>query len=548
MSIDSTTRRITYTGNGTLDTYSITFFFRLAADIKVTLVSATDDSVTSLAITTDFTVDVDASELTLVDGDLASGDVLIIEREVDVLQETELRNQGPYYPETIEAALDDQAMISQQISDKAEKALRVGDSETTIGTLPTVDERASQFLAFDASGDPIAASELTGVDSSLITPFGLSLMDDVNAAAARTTLGFPGAFAAISPLTTKGDLITFHTAAAQRLAVGSDSEIIVADSSQTAGLRWAAADDSSSEISNLGLACSISGSALTIALKTKAGVNPSSTSPVRVGFRNATLTTGTYSRRSATGSLSLVVPAGATLGHASGRGQYIFVYLLDNAGTIELGVSSVPLDEGTVHSSTAIGTGSDSNRVLYSTAARTNIAIRLIGRLYSNQVVAGTYDADVSEISLWPFKIPKVIAVYGTAAGQAIASGAVPVIDYDLLSQDNYNCVTTGASWAFTAPLTRKYRVTAHNIWASAAWLAGEFQALNLFVAGVGGPVISRTPVHANVTTLLETKGSIIVALTAGVAMDIRAQHGNAGSRSLYNDANYNFISISEED
>jgi hypothetical protein len=50
--------------------------------------------------------------------------------------------------------------------------------------------------------------------------------------------GFPtGASGSVSPLTTKGDLYTFSTVDA-RLGVGADGRTLLADSSQTTGLRW----------------------------------------------------------------------------------------------------------------------------------------------------------------------------------------------------------------------------------------------------------------------------------------------------------------------
>jgi hypothetical protein len=45
-------------------------------------------------------------------------------------------------------------------------------------------------------------------------------------------------FDTISPLTTKGDLLTFHSGSNQRVGVGSDGQTLIADSSQTAGIRW----------------------------------------------------------------------------------------------------------------------------------------------------------------------------------------------------------------------------------------------------------------------------------------------------------------------
>lgn len=48
------------------------------------------------------------------------------------------------------------------------------------------------------------------------------------------------AFNALSPLTTKGDLLSFSTVNA-RLPVGSDTQVLTADSAQTLGVKWSAA-------------------------------------------------------------------------------------------------------------------------------------------------------------------------------------------------------------------------------------------------------------------------------------------------------------------
>lgn len=140
---------------------------------------------------------------------------------------------------------------------------------------------------------------------------------------------------------------------------------------------------------------------LTIALKNNAGSDPSSTSPASFAFRNATATTGTSAMVSATAATSLVISSGSTLGHRSGVNEYIYVYAINNAGTVELAASSRLFEEGTILSTTAEGGAgaADSRTVIYSTTARSNVAVRLIGRLLSNQATAGTWASAISEIS-----------------------------------------------------------------------------------------------------------------------------------------------------
>lgn len=158
--------------------------------------------------------------------------------------------------------------------------------------------------------------------------------------------------------------------------------------------------DDPKQLLNCGISASVASNALTAALKTKSGSDPSSGSPVSIAFRSSTLTSGQYTVVNATSATSVVVPDTATLGHGDASTHYVWVYALNNSGSIELAVSSSRFDEGLLHSTTAIGTGSDSGGVLYSTTARTNAPIRLIGRITSNQATAGTWATTPSEVSV----------------------------------------------------------------------------------------------------------------------------------------------------
>lgn len=65
----------------------------------------------------------------------------------------------------------------------------------------------------------------------------------------------------------------------------------------------------------------------------------------------------------------------------SGEVGYVYKYLVDDGATRALAIcKQAVFDEALLHNTVAIGTGSDSNNVLYATAALSNCAVRLIGR------------------------------------------------------------------------------------------------------------------------------------------------------------------------
>ena len=206
--------------------------------------------------------------------------------------------------------------------------------------------------------------------------------------------------------TTKLDYLNLQTAGVRALNISSQSalagQMLVADGAGAATF----SSIGSSALFNLSLTATIGSSLLTVALRTAAGVNATSSTPIGISFRNSTITTGTYNDRSVTAALSInTVATGCTFGLTSAVNQYIYVYAIDNAGTVELALAgSSGFDEGTVYSTTVINGSSTSSTTLYSTTARTSVPIRLIGRLKSNQTTSGTYASAISEISLAPFK------------------------------------------------------------------------------------------------------------------------------------------------
>jgi hypothetical protein len=317
------------------------------------------------------------------------------------------------------------------------------------------------------------------------------------------------AFDALSPNTTKGDITAHNGTNNVRVPVGSDGQVLTADSAQATGVKWSAAGTGSvtsvtftgdgtvlsstpsaavttsgtvtaslntqsantvlagpssgaaasptfraltssdqavqtlspSDLVNLGLSASVASNALTIALKQNDGsTDASAGNPVVIPFRSSTATSGAYVRRTVTGALSVTVSSGSTLGHVSAATEYVYVYALDNSGTVELAVSSEAIDPGSVVTTTAEGGAgaADSRTTVYSTTARTSVPVRLLGRVKVSEATAGTWATAPSEVSLLPYRQPGVVLSGGT--GNYRVEGA------QVGMSGTGNCTTTSSS------------------------------------------------------------------------------------------------------
>jgi hypothetical protein len=309
--------------------------------------------------------------------------------------------------------------------------------------------------------------------------------------------------------------------------------------------------NASYEISNLGLSVTATASSthtLVIALKTQAGTDPTGSDIVYVGMRSATAATGTYNRRSATGAVSLTVSSGSTLGTISAVAAYLYVYLVDNAGTLELGVSHTYYDEGTILSTTVLAGGGadDSGSALYTTTARANVPIRCVGRFKSTQAAAGTWDTAIAEVSLWPFIPQRVIAIYETDANNGASDSTATTVDFEDRVVDTHGCVTTG-TWVFTAPKAMVVHVDCGiQLASSAAWNATEKVVLIIQKNGANHRQIGSFTAESTTTMSIQLVGSCLVSLAAGDTIRAQWTQNTGGGVNLDNNATHNYISIME--
>ena len=158
MTLITTSRSVTFTGNGSTTEFAFTFKIPLATDLVV----QTFDTV-SLALAT-----IDSSDYTVTGiGDNSGGTVtyplsgspiastvrIIISRLVPFTQLLDIQNQGGFFPDVVENQLD---LIVMQIQQSAETigrgiAAPIGDNITDF-TLPLDEARASKYLFFGSDG------------------------------------------------------------------------------------------------------------------------------------------------------------------------------------------------------------------------------------------------------------------------------------------------------------------------------------------------------------------------------------------------------------
>lgn len=177
MTISSTTRTSTYTGNGATIVYAYTPWRIMdQTHLKVSVQNPTTLAWTLLVLTTDYTVDgvgngtggnvtlVSASQAWMTAGFLTNLWPILIERVVPHTQLTNVRGEGPFKPEIHEDEYDLLVSANQQLQSDANRSLKLPLGETSsyaLTALPSATDRASKGLGFNSSGEPVALAFTT---------------------------------------------------------------------------------------------------------------------------------------------------------------------------------------------------------------------------------------------------------------------------------------------------------------------------------------------------------------------------------------------------
>lgn len=323
------------------------------------------------------------------------------------------------------AKLSDEAVTTAKISDASVSAAKLIDESVTAVKLSDLAVSTAKLADASVTTAKISDASVTAakVSDASITTAKMGL---------DSYLQIPEIATPATPASGQGRIYFKSDGNLYQLNDGGVETSVITDSAPT----------QPDNQTNIGLACSIAGGALTIALKQADGsTDPASgTGAVGISFRTSTATDGAYVVRSVTSALSVVIPNAAVLGHVSGVNQYVWVYALDNAGTVELAVSGVKLfQDNSIQSSTTMSTGSDFGNILYSTTGRTNVAIRLIGQALVNQTVAGIWNAAPTLVVVKPNPQPAQTDYEDYTP--TLTGGTTPAITYAKHKRDGEDCV-----------------------------------------------------------------------------------------------------------
>lgn len=172
-----------HTANGVTTVFTYTFKVLTSGDLEVSLDGAVQ--------TTGFTVSgigANSGSVTFTTAP-ASGVVVVLRRVMAYQRTTDYQDQGAMPASTVDDDHDATVMMVQQVDAALGSALKYPILEGLDGTLPDAADRANKYFAFGVSGEPVVVS---GTTSDLVaSAFMETLLDDADAAAARTTLNVP---------------------------------------------------------------------------------------------------------------------------------------------------------------------------------------------------------------------------------------------------------------------------------------------------------------------------------------------------------------------
>ena len=190
MTVSSTINRTSYNGDGSTTEFIVPFSFFDEDELQVIERAVATGAETTKSLNNDYTVDGANSKVIATNAPSSTVSWTIL-RRTKRTQLIDYTDNDPFPAETHERGLDRATMIAQDSASAVDRALRfpATDLPTLNPEIPNSMARAGKYLAFDSGGLPLASAGPTGDSAIPVSSFIEGLLDDADAATARTTLG-----------------------------------------------------------------------------------------------------------------------------------------------------------------------------------------------------------------------------------------------------------------------------------------------------------------------------------------------------------------------
>ena len=176
--------------NGNASTTNFAYQFRILQDTDLLVIIRTNSTgaETTKTLSTHYTVagagDASGGSITFTSGNVpASGETVVIRRNVPQTQAIDYIANDPFPAETHEEGLDRATMVAQQVGEESDRSIKLSRTNTMTSTEFTVGatERAGKILAFDSSGELSVTQELGSFkgDSATTTTAAYAIRDIV---------------------------------------------------------------------------------------------------------------------------------------------------------------------------------------------------------------------------------------------------------------------------------------------------------------------------------------------------------------------------------
>lgn len=213
MTVTVNDRRIQYTATAGQTIFPYDFKIDANTEIRVLQTIYSTGVTNTLTLTTEYTVsgvgDAGGGNITLVTG-AEVNDTITIVGNTPLSRVTDFNQAGDFLVSDLNNQLDKLTNILQENDTTINRAVKLKDEDTTSGLeIPTATDRASKFLAFDASGNAIASA---GTTETPVSSFMATVLDDTTAAVARTTLDAEQKANSLTAITTLQDADQFIVA------------------------------------------------------------------------------------------------------------------------------------------------------------------------------------------------------------------------------------------------------------------------------------------------------------------------------------------------